>query len=74
MVTDAFFQLLAEKSGFSKRDLYKILSDFGDLIMEEVYDKGETVPIGGLSEFKRYEVAQDNGNPFRSLDLGLYPL
>jgi nucleoid DNA-binding protein len=67
MTSDAFVQLLSAKSGFSKWDLYEILSDFGDLIKEQVYENGDTVSIGGLGEFRQIDVASKSDSPFKIL-------
>ncbi|RYZ24819.1 MAG: hypothetical protein EOO10_19835 [Chitinophagaceae bacterium] len=45
--------LLAEKSGLSEQEVYKILSSLAEILKEEVYEKGNLAFISSLGLFKQ---------------------
>ena len=73
MTTDTFVKLLADKSGIIRWDVYKVLNTLGDLIKEEVFEKGEDVAIGGLGHFKQVVMKDENDNEFKVLSFKPVP-
>lgn len=73
MVTDVFVQLLADRSGFTKWDIYKMLDELGNLIEKEVYEGGENISIGGLGSFKQAIIKNETSDEFKVLSFTPIP-